>query len=84
MVYFFRKITEDQFLKLICDKSGIKEPKYEQEAPIIEDEPEEEPPKKVIKSEKEEKPLVKQSPIKVEKSETKVIIIYYSILFSFK
>ena len=49
---------------------------------MIEDEPEEEPPKKVIKSEKEEKPLVKQSPKKVEKSETKVKIIYYLVFLS--
>ena len=71
MVCFIRKITEDEFLKLICEKSGIKEPKYEQEVPMIEDEPEE-PPKKEIKLDKEERELVKKSPAKVEKSEIKV------------
>ncbi len=29
-----KRLSKDEFLKLICDKSGIKEPKYDQEPDI--------------------------------------------------
>lgn len=67
-----KKLTEDEFLKLICDKSGIKEPKYEQDIQINDYVQEEETTAKRTKSEKQEPQIAKISQIKAEKLEFKV------------
>lgn len=64
-----KQINEDEFLQLICAKSGIKEPKYEQE-PDISMDADDEPPAKITKTEKAN--TSQESKIKKEKVEEKV------------